>query len=142
MHQSFLRRTEAVRRLRISHSRLSEPQTCKSWRKGDRKTTGEVCVRGSKEALRRRARAIRTMAVGGKQDEMTITPVDLFVHPGDRYLVPGGGSCPKANDPGDSRASSSSFFPLHLTSIFRIFCNPGRQLDPVVVILLNGKIRD
>ena len=35
-----------------------------------------------------------------------------------------------------------SSFSLHLTFIFRIFYNPGRQLDPVVVILLNGKIRD
>lgn len=76
---------------------------------------------------------------------MNIAPVSLFEH-FHHYLVPGQTSvvrlvvpCPKLSClVGSTRLFN--VFSLHLT--FRIFYNPGRQLDAVVVILLNGKIRD
>ena len=68
-----------------------------------------------------------------------VTCIKVVILPRPGLSLRGAESCPKANRP-TNRGRVSPIFFFHLT--FRIFYNPGRQLDPVVVILLNGKIRE
>jgi len=141
MRRPYLQRTGTVRKLRISHSTLSGPPTCRSWRRGARRMTGEACARGAEKASRRRAGAIRTVA--GEDGMKRPLPPGAYLYRSEaisflaRYTCARGSPALKP-DPVHRRVSSSpSLFILHW-----IFYNPGRQLDPVVVILLNGKIRD
>ena len=104
---------------------------------------GGACVWVGKASWRR-ARANSEGGEGKGRDESVNASMGfitaLLRSWSDRCQERQWGSCPKAGCPGRPRSTRLLlfFFILHL----RIFYNPGRQLDPVVVILLNGKIQD